>query len=132
MSSEELFQLAEARKKQEKEAEKSKQKISELREERRKLVARQKKELAEFDGKIKALGGRSGGGRPAGAKRSSGNVAESVLQILQDGAPRSTNDIRDRLAKSGVVAGNLNQTLAYLKRKERIKGAGRATYVIVK
>lgn len=134
LSSDELYALAEQRAIQEQEqAQAARQgQIDELRERRRQMVDAHKKELAALDKEIKALGGRvvrrksrraaAGGG---------GSVSERVLEILGgSGGPVATSDLRATLQGEGIEVRNLNQQLAYLKRKGRVVNPTRGTYAL--
>ena len=129
MSAEELFELAKARQEQEqeKEREAARAKIAALREERKALVAKQRKELAALDSKIRKLTGK-----PAASGRGRGgvNVSQAVLEILANNKQLSTKEIQAQLASNGVVANNLSQTLAYLKRQGKITSPQRSVYTI--
>lgn len=128
MSSNELFKLAEKRKKEEmaKELEAAKEKINALREKRRELVAKHKKQLAAIDSQIKKMGGAA----PRGASKANGHgsVTKAVLSIIESAGTISTKDLKNALNTQGINAGNLAQTLAYLKRQGRITSPARATY----
>jgi len=129
MSAEELFELAQARQEeeQEKEREALREQLNELREERRALVAAHRKELAAIDRKIQKIGGKTAG-KPRG--RSSVNISQAVLEILSASKQLSTKEIHAKLAADGIVANNLSQTLAYLKRQGKISSPQRSVYAI--
>ena len=131
MSAEELYALAQQREQEEQQAQQAalREQIDALRAERRELVAKQKKALAAIDSKIRKLGGRAG--RSSGRRRSGGNVTDQILEILGKGKA-STQEIRDALESQGVTAGNLSQTLAYLKRTGRVTSPARAVYALAK
>jgi hypothetical protein len=128
LSSEELYELARQREEQEAEEEKEavRAQIDELREKRRALVAKQRKELAKIDSEIKGLGGRV----PRGKRRGGGGVSvtEQVLDIVSGSKQISTKDIKAELEARGVVANNLAQTLAYLKRQGKVASPARSVY----
>lgn len=126
MSSSELFELAQRRKQEEKNRlrEAHKEQVEALRAKRRDVTARYKKDLAGIDAEIKAL---TGGGRAPRA-RGKVNVSQKVLDIIGAKGTASTTDIKKALDDEGVAAGNLSQTLAYLKRMGRVVSAGRANY----
>lgn len=127
MSAEELFELAQARQEEEREAQKEKvrEQVEALREKRRELVARQRKELAAIDREIAKLRGTGKGGRG----RSGVNVSNAVMDILSGGKKMSTKEIQSALSSNGVMANNLSQTLAYLKRQGKIKSPARSVYM---
>ena len=129
MSAEELYALAAERQQEEEEKQREalKTEIAELRSQRRELVARHKKELARIDSQIKKLGGKSGS-----RKSAHGSITNTILEIISAAGKISTSDLKAELENRGVVAGNLNQTLAYLKRQNRIASPSRAVYKIAK
>jgi hypothetical protein len=128
MSSDELFELAKARQAEEAELqrESERQKLEELREERRTIVARHRKELSAIDSKIRKLRGKGSSGRG----RSGVNISNAVLEILANKNELNTKEIQAELAAAGIVANNLSQTLAYLKRQNKITSPARSVYAI--
>lgn len=128
MSADELYALAQQREHEEQAAQQAavRDQIEALRAERRDLVAAHKKALAAVDAKIRKLGGRTrrGGGRGV-------NVTSKVLDILAKGKA-STKEIKAELDSQGIAAGNLSQTLAYLKRTGRVTSPSRAVYALAK
>jgi uncharacterized protein YhaN len=100
--------------------------IDELRQQRRAAAARHRKELAAIDAEIRKLGGRTGPGRRRSA--SGGSVTEHVLDIVGNSKKISTKDIKAELENRGVVANNLAQTLAYLKRQGKVTSPARSIY----
>ncbi|BAN68955.1 hypothetical protein [endosymbiont of unidentified scaly snail isolate Monju] len=130
MTAQELYELAKAKEaeEQERQREAMRAELEKAKAERKALLARHRKELAAIDARIRELGGRvrSTGGKSGGR----GRVSNTVLEILSDRKEHSTTDLKAELAKHGVVANNLNQTLAYLKRQGKIKSPKRSTYVI--
>lgn len=130
MSADELYALAQKREQQEAEAQQAelREQIDALRAERRELIAAHKKAVAAIDSKIRKLGGRTGRGA---ARRSSGNITSAVLNVLSKGKA-STKDIKAALDSQGIVANNLSQTLAYLKRTGRVTSPSRAVYALAK
>ena len=130
LSSDELYRLAQEREEQEaaeaKEA--ARAQIEELRNARREMVARHRKELAAIDAEIRGLGGRS----TRGKRRAStgGSVTDQVLDIVSKTKKVSTKEIKAELEKRGVVANNLAQTLAYLKRQGKVTSPARSVYAL--
>lgn len=128
LSSDELYRLAQEREEQEaaeaKEA--ARAQIDELRNARREMAARHRKELAAIDAEIRALGGRSARGK----RRTSagGTVTDQVLDIVSKAKKVSTKEIKVELENRGVVANNLAQTLAYLKRQGKVTSPARSIY----
>ena len=131
MSSAALYKLAQKVEQEEKakQQEAAKEKIDALKVKRRELVANQKKELARLNAQIKKLGGKvpkSSGRR----KRNGGSVSAAVLDAIAAAGEISTQDLKTALDAKGVIAGNLGQTLAYLKRQGKVSSPARAIYVI--
>ena len=128
LSSDELYRLAQEREEQEateaKEA--ARAQIEELRNTRRDMMTRHRKELAAIDAEIRALGGRSGRGKRRAS--SPGNVTGQVLDIVSKAKKISTKEIKAELESRGIVANNLPQTLAYLKRQGKVTSPARSIY----
>ena len=126
MSADELFQLAQTRQQQEaeKQREAAREELMALREERRALIAAQKKEVAAIDRKIEKLSGK-----PASKGRGQ-NISKAVLAILTAQGQQSTKEIKAKLDADGIVANNLSQTLAYLKRNGKITSPQRSVYAM--
>lgn len=126
MSADELYALAQQKEKEEEAREKEalKAKITELRDKKKALMARHRKELAAIDAEIRALGGRSGGGRKG---RQTGASA-AILELLGKKGEMDTRSIRSMLESQGVSVSNLGQTMAYLKRNGKVKSTGRGVY----
>jgi hypothetical protein len=130
LSSEELYELARQREEQEAAAaqEAAREKIEALRQQRRDMVARHKKELAAIDAEIRSLGGRTGTARGRRRSGSGVSVTEQVLDIVANAKEISTKDIKAELDNRGIVANNLAQTLAYLKRQGKVASPARSIY----
>lgn len=128
LSSDELYELARVREEQEateaKEA--ARAQIEELRAARREMVAGHRKELAALDAEIRSLGGRSARGKRRAS--SGGSVTDQVLDIVSTAKKISTKEIKAELENRGVVANNLAQTLAYLKRQSKVTSPERSIY----
>ena len=128
LSSAELYEMARRREKEERQRlmEANKEKLKELRAQRRKLISEHKKALAKLDAEIARLSGRA----PAARNRSNATtgISEIVIEIIGSQGKASTGDIRAALAERGVSASNLPQTLSYLKRKGRIVSPERTIY----
>ncbi len=136
MSSEELFELAEFRRiEEEKDARQTlKSELEELRKERRELINQHKKTLSQVEDRIEKI--RASLSSTPGASnrlsRSSGtNISAVVLSTLETHKKMSTKELQAELNSNGVVAANLSQTLAYLKRQGKIISPERAVYAIV-
>jgi len=122
LSSEELYALAQQKEREEEAGRREEQKarVDALRVERRKLIKEHKNALASIDADIQHLRGGQPGSRGKSTK---------VLEIVLDGGEIHIDAIRDALKKAGQTPGNLNQTLAYLKRTGRVaSGATRGSY----
>lgn len=128
LSSDELYELARAREQQEEEAarETVRAQLEELRQARREMAARHRKELAALDAEIRSLGGRASRGKRRSA--AGGSVTEHVMEIVGKAKKISTKEIKAELEARGVVANNLAQTLAYLKRQGRVTSPERSIY----
>jgi hypothetical protein len=127
LSSEELYALAQQREEQEaaEAREAAKAQLEGLRQQRREMVARHRKELAAIDAEIRSLGGRA----PRGRRRAGGpSVTDQVLEIVNSAKKISTKEIKAELDSRGVAAKNLAQTLAYLKRQGKVKSPSRSMY----
>jgi hypothetical protein len=128
LSAEELYELAREREQQEAEQEReaARAHLEELRIARREMVARHRKELAAIDAEIRSLGGRAPRGKRRGG--AGGSVTEQVLEIVSASKKISTKEIKAELENRGVVAKNLAQTLAYLKRQGKVASPSRSIY----
>jgi len=125
MTADELYALAQQREQEEyeKEREAVREQIEQLRAERRQLVVDHKKQLAALDSQIRKLGGRV----PSRGKAKV-NVAEKVVEIVAAAGTISTKEIKEALEKQGIASKNLSQTLAYLKRTDRVVSPSRSMY----
>jgi len=128
LSSDELYELARAREEQEAEEarEAVRAQLEDLRHARREMIARHRKELAAIDAEIRSLGGR--GGRSKRRAAAGGSVTDHVLEIVGKSKKISTKEIKAELESRGVVANNLAQTLAYLKRQGKVTSPARSIY----
>lgn len=127
LSSDELFELARQREQEEYEQEREARRaqLAELRAERKKILARHKRELAEIDAQIRDSGGRTRGGSRQGSQT---GISAAVLEILAAEKKADTKHIRATLEASGINTTNLGQTLAYLKRTGKVKSPSRGMY----
>ena len=128
LSSDELYRLAQEREEQEEQAAKEavRAQLDDLRKKRREVMARHRKELAAIDAEIRNLGGRTARGKRRGS--GDGSVTENVLEIVSKANKISTKEIKAELEQRGVVANNLAQTLAYLKRQGKVTSPARSIY----
>ncbi len=132
LSSAELYKLAQKREQEEMKQmqEANREKLKALREKRRAMVAAHRKEINKIDREINRLSGKTnsaGKGRPRG-----GSITDAVIEIIGKTGQISTSDLKSALKKKGIVAGNLSQTLAYLKRQGRVSSPSRAIYTLAK
>jgi hypothetical protein len=129
LTSEELFELAKQREHEEWEQEKEAMRahLAELRAEKKKMLARHKRELADLDVQIAAAGGRTRGGT-GGKKGAQTGISSAVMEVLAGAKKADTKMIREQLEAQGINTTNLGQTLAYLKRTGRVKSVGRGVY----
>ena len=128
MSAEELFKLAKQREADERKwiAEENKQKIAELREERKQLLLRHKKEINEINSKIISLGGRVADA--SAAKKGRTGVSAAIMGFLEEVGEMDTTAIREKLDEIGVSVSNLGQSLAYLKKNGKVSIVSRGVY----
>ena len=128
MTAEELFKLAKQREADERQwiAEENKQKIADLREERKQLLLRHKKEINEINSKIISLGGQVAGS--SAAKKGRTGVSAAIMGLLEEVGEMDTTAIRDRLDAIGVSVSNLGQSLAYLKKNGKVSSVSRGVY----
>jgi len=128
LSSDELYEMAREREQQEAEQarEAVRAQIEELRQTRREMLSRHRKELATLDAEIRGLGGRTTRGKRRGT--AGGSVTEHVLEIVGKAKKISTKEIKAELEARGIVANNLAQTLAYLKRQGKVTSPARSVY----
>ena len=128
LSSDELYRLAQEREEQEEQAAKEavRAQLDDLRKKRREVMARHRKELAAIYAEIRNLGGRTASSK----RRGSGDVCvtDNVLEIVSKAKKISTKEIKSELEHRGVVANNLAQTLAYLKRQGKVTSPARSIY----
>lgn len=127
MTSDQLFELAKSKQLEEvnREKEAAREQLDALREQRRTLVAEQRKALAAIDSEIRKLGGKTKG--RSGAGRSGGSVTKTVLEIVSNGEI-TTKEINAKLSEQGIEANNLSQMLAYLKRQGKVVSPRRSVY----
>ncbi len=127
LSSEELFELAKQKKEEEQrqQEEARKEKLKELRAQRRALLARHRRELAAIDNEIARMQGKGSVRKGRGGR---GSATEAVVEIISKAGRITTTELKKQLSEKGVTVGNLPQTLAYLKRQGRITSPARATY----
>lgn len=135
MSSEELFELAKSRQMEEEKSirEELKKELDDLRKKRREIAAQYKKELTQVDDDIERIRERMSPNSAAASrsKSSSTNISAAVLNTLQTHKRMSTKTLQTELESNGIVAANLSQTLAYLKRQGKVISPERAVYEIV-
>ena len=127
MTADELFALAKQKEADERKwiEEENKGKIAELREVRKQILLRHKKEVSEINAKIKALGGRVPVSS-AVAKGSTGATA-AIVELLEAGE-LDTKTLREKLDEMGVSVKNIGQTLAYLKKNGKVASVARGIY----
>ncbi len=128
MTADDLYKLAKQREIDERKwiAEENKQKIAELREERKQLQARHKKEINEVNSRITALGGKVAGTSTTGKGRT--GISAAIVELLDEVGELDTTAIREKLNSIGVSVGNLGQTLAYLKKNGKVDSVSRGVY----
>lgn len=128
MSADDLYKLAKQREIDERKwiAEENKQKIADLREERKQLQIRHKKEINEVNSRIIALGGKVPGTSATGKGRT--GISAAIVELLDEVGELDTTAIREKLNAIGVSVGNLGQTLAYLKKSGKVASVSRGVY----
>jgi beta-phosphoglucomutase-like phosphatase (HAD superfamily) len=128
MTADDLYTLAKQREIDERKwiAEENKQKIADLREERKQLQARHKKEINEVNSRIRALGGKIPAASATGKGRT--GISAAIVELLDEVGELDTTAIREKLNSIGVSVGNLGQTLAYLKKNGKVASVSRGVY----
>ena len=128
MTADDLYKLAKQREIDERKwiAEENRQKIAELREERKQLQIRHKKEINEVNSRITALGGKVAGTSATGKGRT--GISAAIVELLDEVGELDTTAIREKLNAIGVSVGNLGQTLAYLKKNGKVASVSRGVY----
>ena len=128
MTADDLYTLAKQREIDERKwiAEENKQKIADLREERKQLQARHKKEINEVNSRIRTLGGKIPAASATGKGRT--GISAAIVELLDEVGELDTTAIREKLNSLGVSVGNLGQTLAYLKKNGKVDSVSRGVY----
>ena len=128
MTADDLYKLAKQREVDERKwvAEENKQKIADLREERKQLQARHKREINEVNSRISALGGKIPVTSTTGKGRT--GISAAIVELLDEVGELDTTAIREKLNSIGVSVGNLGQTLAYLKKNGKVDSVSRGVY----
>jgi hypothetical protein len=124
LSADELYELAEARKKEEmqKQREELKSQVADLRAKKKDLEREHRKAIAAIDAEITQLTGRK---TRSGSR--AGGTSAAIIDFLASGES-DTGSIREYLEGHGYSVGNLPQTMAYLKRTGRVVSTGRGRY----
>ena len=127
MSSEELFELARERQRQEQAAaqEQIKQQIDVLVAERNDLIKRHKTDLRKIDNELQKLRGTS---RKSETGRKRGQLSSNLLEVIEAQQPISSKALKKELEKRGFSTKNLSQTMAYLKRKGVVDSPSHGVY----
>lgn len=128
MTADDLYKLAKQRENDERKlvTEQNKQKIANLREERKQLQARHKREINEVNSRIRALGGKVPATSATGKGRT--GISAAIVELLDEVGELDTTAIREKLNSIGVSVGNLGQTLAYLKKNGKVDSVSRGVY----
>jgi len=132
MSAKELFELAQRKEAEEREnaAQQVKTEIEALRNERRELNSKYKKELSTIDRKIRSLSQSAGTAVRGGRGLRQQGVSERVVTLVRKHGPISLKELRNKLESGGADTRNLGQTLAYLKARGVVDTPERAVYNI--
>ena len=127
MTVDELYALAKKKESDEKKwiAEENKQKIADLRGERKQMLLRHKREVNEINAKIKQLGGSV---PVSSAVAKGGTSATAAIVELLEAGELDTKTLREKLDEQGVSVKNIGQTLAYLKKNGKIASVARGIY----
>ena len=133
LSASELYKLAEKREKQEQEKKiaANKARIETLKSQRKKLITAHRKEMAAIDRELKKLSGTATKKVKKGNQKQAAGTTNRILKLLKDNKSLTTAQIRAELEKNGQTINNLSQTLAYLKRTNRVTSPARSTYALV-
>jgi len=128
MTADDLYKLAKQRENDERQlvTEQNKQKIANLREERKQLQARHKREINEVNSRIRALGGKVPATSATGKGRT--GISAAIVELLDEVGELDTTAIREKLNSLGMSVGNLGQTLAYLKKNGKVASVSRGVY----
>jgi len=108
----------------------NKEKIEQLQQQRRQLTADYKKQLAEIEKEIRALGGKP----PVASKKSrspKGSVSNKILELLTINGPMTAKAIKSSLESQGVDVKYIHQKLAHLKRTDKVSTPDRGTYQVI-
>lgn len=107
------------------------QEIQRLKLERRDMVQRHREELAVIESTLQSLGTRILPGKKKLQRRrrtSQSGARIKLLEIISSQPEISLQEIRQKVADSGIEVKNLNQILAYLKRMKQIDSSRRGFY----
>lgn len=131
LTAEELYELARQREQEEQEQAREllRTRLEELREQRRELVAEQKRALAALDREIHGLNRQVKGGvrnRRVGDK----TATQQIVDTISAHGPIGSADLKALLDEQGFNTKNLNQQLAYLKRRGQVSSPQRAVYAV--
>ncbi len=130
LSSDELYELARSREQEELDLEReaAQARLEELREKRKALTAKYRKDVAAIDREITKLGGR----RPGRRRARRGDAGQAILSAIGKAGKISSADLRSALEAQGADVSNLAQRLNYLKRQGQIVSPSRAVYALAK
>lgn len=130
-----LFRLAQEKELAEKQAreEAQRQKMRELRAEKKAMLKRHASELAEIDREIALLGGKASRGQRVQNRDGDGSVgiSQTLLDLIGREDEMSLDDIRTAIENRNLEIPNLAQALAYLKRTNRLSSPRRGVYSAV-
>ena len=138
LDAETLYRLAREKEQEEERArvEANKERIKELKAERKALLQRQAEELQELDAELQELTGTKPS-KTVGIKKekrlrvlSSDTISARLVEMIQVAGEMHTQDIRTQADDQGIPVKNLSQTLAYLKRTGRLDSPRRGVYTV--
>lgn len=130
LSSEQLLQLYEERKKQEEAArlESMKHEIQGVKDSLRELDAQYKRDRAALENKLAELVGKPRRKRSGERAARNEGISNRVLEIIQSHGEISTKEINRILESEGKKPKNLSQSMTYLKKRNQVMATSRGHY----
>ncbi len=132
LSADELFRLAEKKRAEEHEAKTAhiRDELKQLNENRKSMISEHKRAVSALDRQIKSLTKQIGGTTSSGRGRA-GGISKTIVELLGQNGPTPTTQLKQMLSDKGVEAKNINQQLAYLKRRGQVTNPSRGVYSLV-
>ena len=135
LDAETLYRLAREKEAEEERArvEANKERIKELKAERKAMLARHLRELADLDNELEQLGGSASKSKLAKRTRttSADTISARLVEMIRQGGEMHTGAIRQQAENEEISVKNLSQTLAYLKRTGRLASDRRGYYTAI-